>query len=334
MGQACLMLAAAVFAAANCLIVYLHREGGPVGADVTGALTMWNLLAAANLALLCGALVLRRRDWNETILKRIRISEWAEMAALGLVTAAVVPALFFTALVQTSVTNVVIIACLEAPIAYLMTSVFSGREPHSWRVCGSFAAFAGVVLLIFLQGPGGSMSANGEIQLGTGELMAASAAIMLALCTVAYNLHLKHIPMSIYVVSRSALCAPLFLMIGLLLHGPAHLVGLAAPAVWPWVSAYAVIFGLVGPIIWIAGLKSGHPVSVQIASTLTPLAAVAASVAFLQQPPTTTQAIAGIVVLIGLSIGLLGTVRESGAATRSDSATMSALDSGIGFKGV
>jgi drug/metabolite transporter (DMT)-like permease len=179
------------------------------------------------------------------------------------------------------------------------------------------------------------MSANGVIQLGTGELMAASAALMLAFSTVFYNVRLGHIPVGIYVVTRSAVCAPAFFLTGLALHGGGHLVGLAAPTVWPWICAYAVVFGLIGPVIWIAGLRSAHPVSVQAIAALTPLLAVVGSAVWLGRAPTTTQYIGGAVVAIGLLVGVVGTLREYGSMHGHLSpGSVNAVDSGIGFKGV
>ena len=74
--------------------------------------------------------------------------------------------------------------------------------------------------------------------IGKGEFYAASAAAIYAVATVFARLYLKHIPLGIYSVTRSAAGTLFFFIVVSYLFGPIHFVDLASPFLWKWMVVY------------------------------------------------------------------------------------------------
>ena len=88
-----------------------------------------------------------------------------------------------------------------------------------------------------------------EIMFGKGEIFASLAAVTYAISAVIARCHLRHIPLGILSVFRSAVGTVAFFIVASDLFGPIHFIDLTSPFLWQWMVVY-------GGIIIVSGRPS------------------------------------------------------------------------------
>ncbi len=316
-----------IFAAANSVVRRLTELGAENLVDGRNAITFCNVLFVGNVAALLCLLAYYRKQWTRAALAALRPRDWLSLVALAVFSGALAPGLTFTALDQTSVTNVVLVGRIEPPLLLVLSVLFLGEKVDRWTVLGSALSLFGVGLIVWLD------RAPGEgFMLGRGELYAASGAAVLALSTVIAKVALQRIPLGIFTVFRTGLGALVFFVFGSYLYGVEHFQDVTAPYLWQWMLVYGAVIAAGGQLCWFAGIKRARAADVCLASSFTPIAGVLFAALLLGERPGSAQWIGGAVVVAGIVLAQvpLWRARDKSAAAPEKVAAVGEGETGFG----
>ena len=181
-GRIYLWIAILIFAAAASVVARLVEIGEANLIDGRNPISFCNLLFAGNLVAALTLLALYHREWRPARLRSLSPRQWLIQTALALTSGAIAPAMMFTAIAHTSVTNIVLIETIEIPLGLLLAWLLY-REKSSWSaVLGALCALVGVATTLVLQmdaSPESMAAARMQGGMGHGEFFAAAATVLL-----------------------------------------------------------------------------------------------------------------------------------------------------------
>ena len=119
-GRIYLWIAILIFAAAASVVARLVEIGEANLIDGRNPISFCNLLFAGNLVAALTLLALYHREWRPARLRTLSPRQWLIQTALALTSGAIAPAMMFTAIAHTSVTNIVLIETIEIPLGLLL----------------------------------------------------------------------------------------------------------------------------------------------------------------------------------------------------------------------
>jgi len=155
-GIAFAWIAVIIYAASNSIVSLLVGigEANPV-ADDRNAITYHNLLLLGSLISAVPMAVMFRRDLTRASLRTLTRRDWGMLTLSAFLSSALTPGLFFFALANTTVTNVVLISRIEPPL-FLLASWIVLNERFSRRtMCAGLIALTGAVVMIAMRDSGG-----------------------------------------------------------------------------------------------------------------------------------------------------------------------------------
>ena len=139
-GRTYLWIAILIFAAAASVVASLVEIGEANLIDGRNPISFCNLLFAGNLVAALTLFALNHREWSPTHLRALSRRQWLIQTALALTSGAIAPAMMFTAIAHTSVTNIVLIETIEIPLGLLLAWLLY-REKSNWTaVLGALCA--------------------------------------------------------------------------------------------------------------------------------------------------------------------------------------------------
>jgi len=299
-------------------------------------ISLCNVLFVGNI---CAFIVLSfifYRDWHLRLLKRLSRSDWISLVLIAILSGALAPALFFTALDNTTVTNVILIGRLEPILSLGFSYWLLGARVNKWTVAGSVVAFAGVAITALLGSSGQMITMmGGLIQLGKGELQVAIAALVSAVATVLSKLRLQQIPLGFFSLFRTALGTVVFFVLANYLYGIEHFAEAFSPFLWQWMLLYGTVIVVAGQLCWFAALRSSSSAQISLANSCNPLMAIAIAYLILGEVPTTAQYLGGSVILVGIVLGLIGNLFQNKTSTRLARLTPGKqMEMTSGFRGI
>jgi drug/metabolite transporter (DMT)-like permease len=331
-----LWIAVFIFAASSAVTRKVTEIGAAHLVDGRNPISLCNVLFVGNLCALATMLLIFGNQWTRPTLKRLTRRDWLSLGAIAILSGALGPGLIFAALDNTNVTNVVLIGRLEPPLTLALSILFLKARVNRWTVAGALVAFLGVAITAFLSSSGQVIPMmGGMFHIGRGELQVAIAAVVLAIATVISKARLQHIPLAIFNIVRVGVGTIVFFVLANLLYGPHHFVDIFSPFLWKWMLLYGVVIVVAGQLCWFAGLRDATPSDTTLASSFTPIAAIAMAFFILGEVPTSAQYIGGIVILIGIVLSLIGSQRDVKSRKRRPPMTPNKqMEMAIGFRGV
>ena len=313
-GRTYLWIAILIFAAAASVVARLVEIGGANLIDGRNPISFCNLLFAGNLVAALTLLALYHREWRPAHLRALSRRQWLIQTALALTSGAIAPAMMFTAIAHTSVTNIVLIETIEIPLGLLLAWLLY-REKSSWSaVLGALCALAGVATTLVLQmdaSPESMAAARMQGGVGHGEIFAAAATVFLVCGAEIGRKQLQTIPLGIFSVFRNIVGALFFLGIGLYVFGLDHFADIFSPLLWGWMLLYGGIVVACGQLAWFAGIKRVRPAHIATAASFSPIAGVLFAGLILGEVPMPAQLIGGGIILVGIAIALWGELRAT-----------------------
>ena len=319
-----------LFGASYAIVQLLTELGAEHPVEGRNAISFCNVLFVGNLCALATLAAIYHREWTGEKLRRIPLSDWLVLLVLAILSGAVVPALAFLALENTTVTNAVLLGRLE-PVAFLILALLVlGERPTSWTVAGTLLALAGAFATFAIEAGGFA------VDFGKGEWQVVAASLVSAVASIVSKLWLKRVPLGVYAVVRTGFGALFFFVAAVYLFGPGHFQDAFAPILWQWMLVYGGIVVALGQFSWALGLKHSDGQSVALATSCSPLAALLFAFILLGETPTPA-VIAGVaLILAGVGVAQLGNrwrrrrVREPAPVERS----AIVLEGHLNFKGV
>jgi drug/metabolite transporter (DMT)-like permease len=323
-----------IFASSNSITRKIVEIGKYNPIDGRNPISLCNVLFVGNICALGLMLLIFHKHWTLHNLKALTRKDWISLTVMGILSGAIVPALIFTALGQTNVTNIVLIGRIE-PIFTLVLSVWLLQsQVNSWTILGSLASFAGAVTTAFLTNSTQKMTMLG-FQLGTGEILVAIAAVIASISIVVNKLQLQSIPIGIITIYRNVLGTLIFFLLANFLYGAKHFADVLSPFLWQWMLIYAAIIVVVGQLCWLMGLKKATSTEINLASLFNPIIAIFMAYLILGEVPTSAQYWGGSLLLVGVVLSFIGNLYQSKTNQKSSKPILrEAMEINIGFRGV
>lgn len=333
-GRAYLGIAVLLFGSASAVTRRLMEIGAQHSTHGNNPLSFCNVLLVGNLCALLILCLVYGRPQLWASFQRLTGRDYLVLLSVAALAGALAPSLFFIALEQTNVNNVILIGRIEPPLALALAVIFLKERTNIWIVGGAILAFVGVLLTIILQvhGPEETMVKMGGFEMGRGELLTLLGAISTAIATVISQVGLRQVPLGLFAIVRTAVGSAIFFVIVLQLFGPHHFTDIFTPVVWQWMLIYGAVIVAGGQLCWFQGLKTTSAAEVSLASAFGPIAGILAAYLILGDPPTRAQLIGGLVIMVGVALNQLGVARQ--IAKQKTRMGLQELDLEIGFKGI
>ena len=330
-GRGYLLIAVLIFAASNSVTRRITELGANNLIDGRNPISFCNVLFVGNLCALLALITIYGKEWNTSSLSRLSATDWISMIVVAALSGALAPAMFFFALEQTAVNNVVLIGRIEPPITLVLSVLILKDRVNKQIVAGAGLAFIGVILTILLQPPMEvSVAAGGGdgFNLGRGEIMTAIGAIAVAVSNIITKVKLKSISLGIFTIFRNAVGTVIFFSLTSKIYGVGHFMDVFTPIVWQWMLLYGAVIVVGGQLAWFKGLKTTSAVDVSLASSISPIAGIVFAFLILGETPTMAHYIGGSVIVLGIILN------QFGAASQKKPVDFQEMDKGVGFKGV
>ncbi len=332
-GRAYLLLAIAIFGAANAVTRKLTELGEMNLIDGRNPISFCNVLFIGNLCALILLAITYAREWRKPALQQIKWQDWLSMAVVAILGAAIVPTLIFTALAITPVNNVVLISQIDTPLVLALSVCILGDRVNKWVVAGAVVSFIGVALTVLIQPPGTEMVSMG-MAIGRGALFTLIAAVIKAIGNLVSKISLREIPLGIFSVFRMFVGTVFFFAATMVLYGPEHFMDVGSPFLWQWMVFYAAIIVVAGQTFWFNGLKQSTASEVSFATAFNPIVGILAAFLLLGETPTLGQYLGGIVILGGIVLNQIGVQRLNRMIRPSQRPSPKEMIESGGFKGI
>ncbi|MBD2488725.1 DMT family transporter [Aulosira sp. FACHB-615] len=335
--QAYLWLAIVIFGASGAITRKLTEIGSQNLINGRNPISLCNVLFVGNICALLVLMLIYRQQWNKTALKQISVKNWLVLSVVSILSGALAPGLIFQALALTNVNNVILVGRLEPPLALALSIWLLKERVNLWEIVGAIAAFIGVTLTVILQPTGTHITNMPGFHLGTGEILAAVAAVAAAIATVIGKKSVSHIPLGIFTIYRTALGTVVFFFLALKLYGQHHFVEVFSPFLWRWMLLYSVVIVVLGQSLWFKGLRASTVSVASLVGSFAPIAGILAAYFILDEVPTLPQYIGGSLIVVGIFISQLGVMRQTRRATTANqvnSTEVQQVESEMGFKGI
>ena len=330
-GRGYLLTAILIFAASNSVTRRLTELGADNLIDGRNPISFCNVLLVGNLCALLALIAIYGREWNSASLSRLTVTDWVSLVAVAVLSGALAPGLFFFALSNTAVNNVVLIGRIEPPITLALSILILKARVNGLIILGAIISFVGVGLTIVLQPTNSAIATSGFI-IGQGELMTAIAAIALSISSIISKIKLGTIPLGIFTIFRTAVGTLVFFSLTIKLYSIAHFMDVFTPLVWQWMLLYGTVIVVGGQLAWFKGLKSTNAADVSLVSSISPIAGIVAALLILGEVPTIAHYIGGGIILVGIICNQIGTIRQNKAVVKEEA--IAEMERQVGFKGV
>ncbi|NEQ52964.1 MAG: DMT family transporter [Leptolyngbya sp. SIO3F4] len=333
-GRVYLLLAIAIFGAANAVTRKLTELGELNLVDGRNPISFCNVLFIGNLCALILLAITYAREWRKPALQQIKWQDWLSMGVVAILGAAIVPTLIFTALSITPVNNVVLISQIDTPLVLALSVWILGDRVNKWVIAGAVISFIGVALTVIIQPPGNEMvSMMMGMEIARGALLTIIAAVIKAVANIVSKISLRDIPLGIFSVFRMFVGTVFFFGATVILYGPEHFMDVGSPFLWQWMLFYAAIIVVAGQTFWFNGLKQSTASEVSFATAFNPIVGILSAFILLGEVPTIGQYLGGLVILGGIVLNQIG-VQRLNLIRPSQRPSDKVLSESGGFKGV
>ena len=329
-GRVYLLIAILIFAASNSITRRLTELGADNLIDGRNPISFCNVLFVGNLCALLALVIIYGKEWHPSSLNRLSLADWISMIVVAALSGALAPAMFFFALEQTAVNNVVLIGRIEPPLTLALSVLILKARVNQQIIIGAVLAFIGVILTILLQPTDNAMVSMGGFNVGRGELMTAIGAIALAISNIITKIKLNSIPLGIFTIFRTAVGTLIFFSLTVKLYGASHFMDAFSPIVWQWMLLYGAVIVVGGQLAWFRGLKTTGAADVSLASSISPIAGIVFAFLILGEIPTMAHYIGGSVIILGIVLNQIGAARQN----NQNKITEREMDEKVGFKGI
>ncbi len=331
-GAGLIWLSVFLFACSSSVIRVLADLGQQNPIDGRNPISFCNVLCAGNISALVAVLIVFRRQVAPRRFHELPRSAWITVALLALGTGVIAPWLLFEAIQETMVTNVILVSQVEPPLMLLLFCLLHGERVSVLSWVGAVVCVSGVVLSVILSRGGGFM-------VGKGEIYAALAATVFAVSTVFARPRLENLPLGILMTVRYVLGTIIFFALAISTRGAVHFIDMTSPLLWKWTALYGVVIVFGGQLAWYTGMRTSRALDITLATAAAPLIGIVAAALILSEQPVLGHYVGGAVLLIGISLGIFGSIgkREAShdqlAPLRMTETSLTA-EGKAGFKGV
>lgn len=281
-----IIIALICFSLASPVIKLLGQSSGELG----NAISFCNLLFIGNL---CAGIVVLISFGAKGIIKELRSFTFKQHSLLfvGVLIAGLYPALIYTALERTSVTNVVMLSRFESILyAFLAWWVFKTALGRN-EIIGLSIIGIGVLVIVFVK----------EMYMfRNGDYIVLIAAAVEAVGIVISKKILTFCSLRTFLFARNFFSAIGFFIIALKLFGLHHFQDAFQPELLALISLYALVVIVLGQYMWYKGIKSASSETVSSLTMLSPFLTLFFAFILLYETPDLYESCAIGLILIGM----------------------------------
>ena len=303
LGAGLVWMAVLIYASSSSIVSLLADIGRQNPVMGRNAISLCNLLLLGSLISLVPMVFTFRKDWTKDNLRKLNRKDWAVLTLAAVLSSAISPILFFIALENTTVTNVVLIGRIEPPLFLLAALIILKEKLDFWAMGAGLVALLGAVTIIMMN------EADVSFTFGKGEIATVFATLSFIASTIVARLGLKDIPLGIFSIYRTALGTVIYFFLTLYLYGLDHFQDVFSAVVLKWVWVYAIIVIIIGQFSWTIGLKHARAGDISLATSFSPVAALIIAMLLLGENPGPGLIPGGLIILSAIGIGQYGRIR-------------------------
>jgi drug/metabolite transporter (DMT)-like permease len=290
-GPLLLLLSATVLFALGPAVLKLLTERGAELGLATTSISFCNVLFVGNL---CAGLVTLpfakpKRITRELVGLPTRIKGLLILAAL---VSTIYPALLFTALENTTVTNVVILSRFNGIVYVALSFLFFRDLLRVPEIVGYAVIGIGVAVLVLTNDSGSSIQ--------KGDVLVLLATLFFALTEVISRKVLPSVSIQTYVFFRNFVSSIIFFVTALVLFGPEHFMDVVMGDLWILMVVYSVFAIVVAQILWLRATPSVPVRAVANTQMLNPVFSIFFAFVLLGEVPMSMQWIVMVVIAAGM----------------------------------
>lgn len=292
-----LVAATILFALASPMVKLLVQQGGKNSLQYPRSISFCNVLFVGNL---CASLLVAAMFDTKKILLELKESNRRKKMMLlsSSLTAIIYPALIFTALEFTSVTNVVLLSRFEVIIFILLSLFLYKIQLNVYQHIGYIMIGVAVIGLTLV---------NDNFMFSRGDMLILVASVFFAVNSVLNKELLKLTSIPTFLFTRNFCSAFVFLAIGMYLYGWRHFQHAFQGNLWSIMLFYALIIIVLGQYLWFRYKTKVNFSAITWLLIINPFLAVFFAWLILGEQPNTYEIIAIVVIFIGLVISSTGT---------------------------
>ena len=303
-GKAWIWIAVLISAASNSIVAKLHNLGEcHLAPDGRNPISFCNIFFTGSVVAFFTLLLTHPGEAKPAKLRGFSRKDWVLTLVSGALAGAIAPIMFFKALAETAVTNVVLVQTIEIPMVLVLAWLLRGEKSTPTAILGATVAFAGVILTSIL-------GHAGPIHLMRGDVLTITGTFSGVLATQLSRDVLQRMSPILYGVIRNGLGSILFALIVLKFYGPGHFDDVFSPYLLEWTLVYGSIVVVGGQLTWLLGVKSAKASDIALAVAFTPVAGVFFAYLLLGEKPAWGQWVGGAVIMMGVALHLFGERKE------------------------
>jgi drug/metabolite transporter (DMT)-like permease len=303
-GKAWIWIAVLISAASNSVVAKLHNLGEcHLAPDGRNPISFCNIFFTGSVVAFFTLLLSHPGEVKPSKMKGFSRKDWILTIVSGALAGAIAPIMFFKALTETAVTNVVLVQTIEIPMVLVLAWLMRGEKSTPTAILGAMVAFGGVILTSVI-------GHEGPFHLMRGDVLTIVGTFSGVLATQLSRDVLQRMSPILYGIIRNSLGSVLFAMIVLKVYGTQHFGEVFTPYLWMWTLVYGSIVVVGGQLTWLMGVKSAKAGDIALAVAFTPVAGVFFAYLLLGEKPAWGQWVGGAVIMAGVALHLFGERKE------------------------
>ncbi len=211
---------------------------------------------------------------------------------LAAVLSTIYPALLFTALEATTVTNVVLLSRFNGIVYVLLGLLFFRDIVRLPEVLGYGIIGLAVGVLVVMN------NAGSDIQ--RGDVLVLLATVFFALTEVVSRKILPRVSIQTYVFFRNFVSSILFFVFALIVFGPMHFMDAFTGDLWILMVIYSVFAIVAAQILWLRAIKTVSTKVVANSQMLNPVFSIFFAFVLLGEVPMSMQWVIMVVIAVGM----------------------------------
>lgn len=289
---ALLLAATMLFALGPAVLKLLTGRGAQLGVATT-SISFCNVLFVGNL---CAGLVTliaaRPRHIAGELVALPR--RFQGLLILAAIVSTIYPALLFTALEQTTVTNVVLLSRFNGIVYVLLAFLFFRDSLRVPEVIGYGIIGVGVGILVAAN--------NAGMQIRQGDFFILLATLFFAFTEVISRKILPKVSIQTYVFFRNFVSSIIFFVAAMIFFGPEHFMDAFMGDLWILMVVYSVFTIVAAQVLWLRAVQSVSAKVVANTQMLNPVFSIAFAFVLLGEVPMSMQWIVMTVIAVGMAL--------------------------------
>ena len=288
-----MILAFLLFALGSPVVKFLVQRGGELGISHPGSISFCNVLFVGNL---CASALLLLYFKPGHLWREIKRTKHVGYLAISLLFATIAPAILFTALKTTSVTNLVLLSRFEVIVYAILAFYFLGINYETRQIYGFIFMGIGILSLVLV---------TNTFRVVTGDWLVLFASVLFSIDTMISKTVLTDMKPEVLTFLRTFTSSILFFFIGLKMFGTKHFTDAFQGELWEIMMVYSLVLVVLANLLYYYALPKCSIGYLTNLALLSPIMSIGFAFLLLEERPGLTHLSAGIIIFLGFAISRL-----------------------------